>query len=540
MVTFTDVLNYYQNMGRLGIQMRIMWLVAIDRYEILEIDESRIIADSLTLERGSTTSDQIEIGNVISSELKFTLKNYDGFFDNVQFNSPDTRISVFLERKDMDVNENYPFNTRFDILCEGFQVVDFQRNINTISIVALDNLASLDNPVNWTNLMEHYNWYKSHEASKPPLGKYLAWAIGSIAWELNLNFTGLYTGTNGEMDVLGAINGKAITYRDLLKQLAFMNASNVSIDSFDPNYPNLLTVKGYSPQLYNRNYAGSEKSTTRKFVIDTSNKYSSNLTSGWLNISQFTYTYANNQTYVAGTETIGGYTMSYSGCELMEYVSNKQVAVNNIFNEITTWDYQPYEAVIKQNPFLMPMDRITFVEARTGETHDTIVTNQLYKFGGNTRIAGKGVSPKMYEKYRPSTVTQESTMKQIADMATKTQIVADNSMPPFDETFNEVYFNVNENNNKPTSAKHLTFQVPTNIKKAYIHLFASRGPVAGHTIFMAIGNSSKSITFHFPAYDAYAVVSHFMPIRGGTWIDIYTDSPNETWIVRSLRYFYKE
>lgn len=415
MVTFTDVLNYYQNMGRLGLEVRLRWLVGIDRYQFLTVDESRVVEGSLTLERSSTTGEKLEIGNVISSELKFSLKNDDGFFDNVFFNSPDTRVSVFLERKDMDVNESYPFDSRFDILCSEYLITDYKKSTNVINITAMDSLIFLDKQVDWPMVMDYYNYSKAHEPDPTPTGRYIRYAIDAIASTLNLNFTGLPQGTNSTRDVLGFVEGTKMTYRTLLKQLAFLNCSNVFVDSFDPHYPNLLTVKGYSAQLYNRNYCMDEKSSTRKYISDEHNRYASGVNGEEIFIDSFTYTTKDGKEYTKGNETIGGLHVAYSGCDLMEYMSDsvRQAVVNNIFNRMSQWRYVPYEATVKQIPFLMPLDMITFIESRTGTVHETVVTNTLYKFNGNSKIAAKGTNPKLSEAWGGRTIVDGDEIRSI-------------------------------------------------------------------------------------------------------------------------------
>lgn len=94
-----------------------------------------IIAGSFSIDRYCTGSDNIEIGSTISAEMKMTLDNHLGQFDDMDFGGAHMQVYLKIRNEDGTI-ESIPM---------GYFIVDSQtRTRTTISIEALDLLAAFD------------------------------------------------------------------------------------------------------------------------------------------------------------------------------------------------------------------------------------------------------------------------------------------------------------------------------------------------------------------------------------------------------------
>lgn len=165
------------------------------------------------------------------------------------------------------------------------------------------------------------------------------------------------------------------------------------------------------------------------------------------------------------------------------------------------------------------------------------------------------VAEMVAEKHVPDFVDMKSASVQVMRTPTNSEVtlkgdsvVATNNdgrrfqlledhMTPFDANFNGI--GLMPSSVKPTSSRIYTYTTPAYVRKGYIHFLADRGATGGNTIFLEMIDGTKTFRFGFPAYNAYATVSHFFPIKGGVTIRVYTDSANETWTARALRFLWR-
>ena len=99
------------------------------------ITEENIIAGSFSIDRYTASGDNVEIGSAVAAELKMTLDNYKGIYDDVNFAGATLRVKVSVKSED-----GFTY-----YIPMGVFVVDEQiKNQTTISLTALDLMASFD------------------------------------------------------------------------------------------------------------------------------------------------------------------------------------------------------------------------------------------------------------------------------------------------------------------------------------------------------------------------------------------------------------
>lgn len=83
---------------------------------------------------------------------------------------------------------------------------------------------------------------------------------------------------------------------------------------------------------------------------------------------------------------------------------------------------------------------------------------------------------------------------------------------------------------KPTTLSTGTYTFDDN---GWLYIFATRGSTSGYTLKLNFDGIDR---FNFPAYDPYAVVELMIPVTSGQTLKLLTDSQDETWIIRELRF----
>ena len=102
---------------------------------INRITEENIIAGSFSIDRYTASGDNVEIGSAVAAELKMTLDNHTGIYDDVNFAGATLRVNVSVKREDGLIS----------YIPMGIFIVDEQiKNQTTISLTALDYMAAFD------------------------------------------------------------------------------------------------------------------------------------------------------------------------------------------------------------------------------------------------------------------------------------------------------------------------------------------------------------------------------------------------------------
>ena len=125
-----DIVNLFQNGGR-----QLARIVFSGNGQEFVIDESDIVQGGLTIDRYSMTGNKIELGTAISSELTLKLRNYDGNFDDVNFEGAELYVQIGVKDwSDPDSEATY-------IPCGYFIIDEPPRTLSTITISALDRMV---------------------------------------------------------------------------------------------------------------------------------------------------------------------------------------------------------------------------------------------------------------------------------------------------------------------------------------------------------------------------------------------------------------
>lgn len=318
--------------------------------ETYTITENDIISGSFSIDRYSITGNRIEIGTACASECKFRIKNYSNQWDNVKFEG-----AVLYIRIGIADWENYTDESDIVWIPCGYFTIDKPvKNASILSIEALDRMAKLDKPVDWTYFQV------THTVS------YLVSRICDICDVILANGSAIASMPNADYQVAFDMSAE-ITYRNLLQAACMLLGACAFF-----NENGQLVIKWYS---------------ATDVTINESKRYSHTIYENNIQITGVIYvddTDSNNPVeYISGTK---GYCIDISDNPLVgDDIQDVVDALGAVLNGFT---YRPYSAVIKPSPYLYPMDMITFVKNNVSYTG--IVSNITFGVNSNTSIEGKG------------------------------------------------------------------------------------------------------------------------------------------------------
>lgn len=313
------------------------------------LTENDIIAGSFSIDRYSITGNRIEIGTACAGECKFRIKNYDKRWDGVRFEGAQLFIRIGIADWSVPGAES---NVIW-MPCGYFTVDKPVRNASILSIEALDRMAKLDKPVDWSMFTGSFN-PRTIIARICEQCNVILYNGASLA---NLPNASYAVNVPTDMDM---------TYRNLLQAACMLLGACAFF-----NENGLLVIKWY---------------TTTSVTIDESKRYSHTIQENNIKISGVVYTDTSGDEdveYIYGTKD---YAIDISDNPL---VGDKiQTCVNALGKVLKGFTYRPYSASIKPSPYLYPTDMITF--KKNGVSYKGIVSNITYGINSNTSIEGKG------------------------------------------------------------------------------------------------------------------------------------------------------
>ena len=313
------------------------------------LTENDIIAGSFSIDRYSITGSRIEIGTACAGECKFRIKNYDKRWDAVRFEGAQLFIRIGIADWSVPGAES---NVIW-MPCGYFTVDKPVRNASILSIEALDRMAKLDKPVDWSMFTGSFN-PRTIIARICELCNVMLYNGASLA---NLPNASYVVNVPTDMDM---------TYRNLLQAACMLLGACAFF-----NENGLLVIKWY---------------TTTTVTIDESKRYSHTIQENNIKISGVVYTDTSGDEdveYIYGTKD---YAIDISDNPLVG--SKIQTCVNALGKVLKGFTYRPYSASIKPSPYLYPTDMITF--KKNGVSYKGIVSNITYGINSNTSIEGKG------------------------------------------------------------------------------------------------------------------------------------------------------
>ena len=327
------------------------------------LTEADIVQGGLTIDSYSMSTNRVEIGAAVASELTLHLTNPSGAFDDVYFEG--VELHVELGVKDWSTDDEIQW------MSLGFFVVDDEpESLQSIELTALDRMTFFDVRVDWDkftfpvtlkDLVE-----RSCEICDVPL-------LTNMASLPNAGY------------IISKAPAVDCDYRNIIQWAAFLTATCAMIDE--------------NGNLVFRWYEQTN------IQLTTSNRYSHRLARDDVNVTGLRYTNDDGSEYLCGTDD---YTVDFAGCAIL--VNTPEVALLNVWNAIKDFTYRPFEAVIKSAPFLQPLDMIEYVEA-DGTTHDCIVSAITFTGNQSTPLSGKGESNASAARAKQSAFTREQSAR---------------------------------------------------------------------------------------------------------------------------------
>ena len=309
-----------------------------------EIRESDILEGGLTVDRYCFSSNSLEIGTAIASELTIELKNADGRFDDFRFDG--ARLIANIGIKKWDAKEWEKAVIHY-IPLGVFTIDEKTKNKSNITLNALDNMVKFD---------REYDTNLAFPATLREIAEDACSKCGVL-----LRTTSFY---NSDYVINSRPTDDNLTYRQVIQWIAQLSCTNAFID--------------WDGQL---RFAWFEDSG---HTIPPSDRYDSDLEEHSVLITGVKVVTTDGGEYTAGEK---GSVLSIEGNSLVQ--SDAETIANIIYNKIGNFTYTPYSCVCRPMPFLYPMDMITFID-RKGNEHETIVSAVTYTMNGTTDVAGEG------------------------------------------------------------------------------------------------------------------------------------------------------
>lgn len=322
-------------------------------------NNSNIVQNSLTIDRYSVSSNDIEIGNVSSAELMLTLNNQN--LDDVTIEGANLNVSISVNSSQVPL---------------GVFTVDEVTRLGTlINIVALDYMVKFDKKIDVSNFSSSMTPNQILNVCCYDCNV----TLGSVSDMLNTSIT---------LDPT-SIEGEDTTYRDLIMWVAQITGTNAYID-----YQGYLTLSCYAIGTPTDN-------------IDVTNYIDCDMQGYEVEVTGVEVISGDDK-YITGTD---GYVISIENNELITS-TNVNTILGNLNSRLVGFAYQPWSASTLPMPWIWPMDRVNLTK-KNESTVNTIVTNCNYRLNANNQFAGRGESPrsKGYARVAPMTQAQRTVIK---------------------------------------------------------------------------------------------------------------------------------
>ena len=309
-----------------------------------EIKESDIVQGGLTVDRYCFSSNSLEIGTAIASELSLELKNDKGQFDSFSFDGVKLVARIGIKKWDAKTWENAVIHY---VPLGVFTVDEPIKNKATVTLNALDNMVKFDRP------------YDTDLIFPATLGEIAEDACSKCG--VLLKTTSFY---NSDYVVSSRPTDEELTYRQVIQWIAQLSCTNAFVD--------------WDGQL---RFAWFEDSG---IIIPPSDRYDSDLAEDSVLITGVKVVTTDDSEYTAGSDDC---IFVIEGNSLAQ--SNPELIASTIYAQLENFSYRPYLCECRPMPYLFPMDMITFVDTK-GNEHRTIVSAVTYTMNGSTDVVGEG------------------------------------------------------------------------------------------------------------------------------------------------------
>jgi len=318
--------------------------------ETYNLTEADIISGSFSIDRYSITGNRIEVGSACAGECKFKLKNYNGQWNTVKFEG----AQLFIEIGIADW-ANYQSTSDITWIPCGYFTIDAPVKTKSIlSVDALDRMAKLDKPADWSQL------------TSATTVQMLVSRICDLCDVVLANGSAIASLPNASYRIVLPTDAD-LTYRNLLQAACMLMGTCAFF-----NYNGLLEIKWY---------------TNTSVSIDETKRYSHEIQENDITITGVYFYRENSETdieeYLSGTKD---YAIDISDNPLLG--NDVQGVVTALGTALNGFTYRPAKATVKPAPYLYPMDEYSFLKA--GNTYTAIVSNVTVGLNANTSIEGKG------------------------------------------------------------------------------------------------------------------------------------------------------
>ncbi len=416
------------------------------------ITNSDIIAGSFSIDRNSISGDEIEIGNSETSELKFTLDNYDKRFT----------------QKFEGANITVVFKVNNELIPAGYFIVDsVKKPLDTIEIAGLDYMAKF-NKIYVKNLGNTATAFQLLNQCCIDCGVQL----------FNTDFT------NSSLIINVPDESEKLTYHEVVSYVAELAGDNAYI-SFDGklhlnwygmNYPTVTVTSGINTDgtMYINWYGlqdGSEGETdvandgvlgvtitgqiepeiddiylvetgdmsldwlgeesgSSEFSIAPSDRFSKTDDENEITITGILCNVNDNE-YLIGTDT---YSIVIDGNPLIND-DNVNDVLNVIFQKIGGFKFTPFNFTIHGFPHVFPMDKVQITDS-SGNVYYSYIMTHNYTLNGLSKVSckSKTETESGYASSAPFTARQKQIIKVTSGVVVEEKL----------STFEQSMFNFNE------------------------------------------------------------------------------------------------
>ena len=311
---------------------------------LTEITDRDLLEGGFSVDRYCFSSNTLEIGTAIASELSIELDNHTGKFDSFDFDGAVLTAYVGIKKWDAKEWENAVIH----YIPVGVFVVDEKiKNRASITLNALDKMVYFDKP------------YDSSLVYPATLGAILADACTQCGVvQETLTFP------NSTYSVSAKPTDDELTYRQIIQWVAQLAGANAFID-----WNGKLRLKWFE---------------ATGVSITPNDRYDSTVEEYAVTITGVKISTADGESATAGTT---GCMLNIEGNGLAQ--DNLSTLASNIQAVVGGFTYLPYSCVCRPMPYLYPMDKISFVD-RQGNSYTTIVSAITYTKNGATNVSGEG------------------------------------------------------------------------------------------------------------------------------------------------------
>lgn len=325
----------------------------------ISITEADILQGGFTLDHYCFSTNYIELGSAIAAELTLKLKNTGKRFDEVSFEG----VEMFVELGTKDWLTEDPVTY---IPLGYFTVTEKPSNGGYLTVRALDRMSKLDRVVDW-----------SLYTFPCTLAQFAAKTFEACGITCATTMTSL---PNASYEITSG-NISADSYRTLVRWIAFLTGTCAQ---FDEN--GRLRFRWF---------------TQSSFEVSSANRYSHQLAENDVMLTGLVYVGADG-TYTKGE---AGYVVKFENCGILQ--NNVDAALTNIWNAVHGFTCRPYEASIRNAPFLQPLDMIKYIDEE-GVSHNGMVSRITFTANKSTPISGM-VATEQDAAWSPKTVYEEVT-----------------------------------------------------------------------------------------------------------------------------------